>query len=85
MSLHTLSHQDPPKTSSCTTFMLYSDWDRAATGKNSVASMHRGSLQQCPTLCSLVDYGLPGSSLRVGGSPGKNTGANWTILIAMPI
>ena len=39
MSLHTLSHQDPPKTSTCTTFMLNSHWDRAATGKNKFLSL----------------------------------------------
>ena len=34
---------------------------------------HTKALQSCPTLCDLVDYSLPGSSLY-GNSSGKNTG-----------
>ena len=51
-----------------------SHWGRAAAGKKCLASMHTGSLQSCPTLCSPADCGLPGLSVREGGSPGKNTG-----------
>jgi len=31
-----------------------------------------------------VDCGLPGFSVRERGSPGKNTGAYWPILVAIP-
>ena len=31
-----------------------------------------------------VDCALPGFSVREGGSPGKNTGAYWPILVAIP-
>ena len=34
--------------------------------QKSLASMHTGSLQSCPTLCNLVDCGLPGFSVREG-------------------
>ena len=37
-----------------------------------------------PTLCNPVDCGLPGFSVRDGGAPGKNTGAYWSILVAIP-
>ena len=36
------------------------------------------------TLCNPVDCGLPGFSVREGGSPGRNTGAYWPILVAIP-
>ena len=36
-----------------------------------------------PTLCNHVDCGLPGFSVREGCSPGKNTGAYWSILVAI--
>ena len=35
--------------------------------------MHAKSLQSCPTLCNLMDYSLPGSSVHGGDAPGKNT------------
>jgi len=41
---------------------------------------HFGSVQ----LCDPVDCGLPGFSVREGSSPGKNTGAKGTILVAIP-
>ena len=34
--------------------------------QKSLASMHTGSLQSCPTLCNLVDCGLLGFSVREG-------------------
>ena len=46
--------------------------------------MYAGSLWSCPTLCNPVDCGLPGFSVRERGSPGKNTGAYWPILVAIP-
>ena len=52
--------------------------------RKSLASVHTGSLQSCPTLCNPVDCGLPGFSVREGGSPGKNTGAYWPILVSIP-
>ena len=45
--------------------------------------LHIGSLQKCPTRCDLVDCGLPGFS-QGEGPPGKNAGAGWPILVAMP-
>ena len=82
VSLNTWRHQGPHKPSSCTTFTLNSHWGRAATGKKSLASMHTGSLQSCPTLCSPVDCGLPGFCQVV--SPGKNTGVYWPIQVVIP-
>ena len=61
-----------------------SRWGRAATGKSSLTSVQAGPLQSCPTLCGPLDFGLPGFSVRESGSPGKNTGAFWPILVAIP-
>ena len=36
--------------------------------------------QSCPTLCNLVDYSPPGSSVH-GDSPGKNTGVGYHALL----
>ena len=52
--------------------------------KKGLASMREGSLRLCPTLCNPVDCGLPGFSVREEGSPGKNTGAYWPMLVALP-
>ena len=52
--------------------------------KKSMSSMHARSLQSCPTLDDPVDCGLPGVSVRKWGSPRKNTGADWPILVAIP-
>ena len=82
MSLHTWCHQGPCKRSSCDTFMLNSHWGRVATV--SPASMHAGSLQQCPTLCNPVGCGLPGFSVSERGSPGKYTGVYRPILVVIP-
>ena len=38
--MHTWCHQSPHKPSSCATFTLNSQWDRAATGKKSCAYAH---------------------------------------------
>ena len=46
--------------------------------------MRARSLQSCPTLCDPVDYGLPGFSVKEGGSPGKNTGMYGPALVAIP-
>ena len=64
MSLHTLCCQGPCKPSSCTTFMLNSNWGRASTGKKKLASMPSGLFWSCPTRCIPVDCGLPGFSVR---------------------
>ena len=76
MSLHTCRFQGPQKPSSCATFTLKSHWGRAATRKKSLASMHAGWLQSCPTLwpCRLGPTRL---LCQGGGSPGKNTRAYW--------
>ena len=84
MFLHTLRSQGPHKPSSCATFTLSSHWGRAAMGKKSLASMRAESLQSCLTLCDPVDCGLLGFSVRDGGSPGKNKGAYWPMLVAIP-
>ena len=84
MCLYTWCHQGPHKPSSCSTVMLNSQWGRASPGKRNLMSVHLGLLQSCPTLCDLVDCGLPGFSAREGGSPGKNTGAYWPIIVAIP-
>ena len=58
--------------------------DRASTSKKCFVPVHVGSLHECLTLCDPVDCGLPGFSVREGGSPGRNTGAYWPILVAIP-
>ena len=73
MSLHTWRCQGPRKPSSCAAFTLNPHWGRAARGEKNLVSMHTGLLQ-----C------LPGFSVREGGSPGKNAGADWPILVAIP-
>ena len=50
MVLNNWHYQSPCKPSSCSTFMLNSHWDRAATGKKSLVSMCTGLLWSCPTL-----------------------------------
>ena len=52
--------------------------------KRRLASIFPGSLQVCLALCDPVDCGLPGFSVREEDSPGKNTGAYWPILVAIP-
>ena len=52
--------------------------------KKSLASMHTGSLQLCSH--SLQPCRLwPARLLCHGGSPGKNTGAYWPILVAITL
>ena len=85
MSLHTWHRQGPHKPSSCATFTLNSHWGRATTGQKCLASMQTGSLESCPTPCDPVDCGRPGFSVRERGSPGKNTGVYWPILVATPL
>ena len=59
--------------------MPNSHWGTAATGKKSPVSIRAGSLRSCPALCNPEDCGLPGFSVRDGGSPGKNPGVYWPI------
>ena len=82
MSLHICPRHGPRKPSSCATFTLNS--------QKSLASKHAVLPWYCPTLCEPVDCGLPGFSVREGGSPDKNIGvvlANigvyWLILVAI--
>ena len=77
----TWGHQGSRTSSSCTT-LTGAELPRA---KNRLASMHTESLRSCPTLCNPVDCGLPGFSIREGGSLGKNTGAYWPTLVAIPL
>ena len=81
MSLHTWRRQGPREPSSCSTFM-HSHRGRAAAGKRRLAPTHAGPLQSCPVLCNPVDCGLQAS--LSGGSPGKNTGADWPVPVAIP-
>ena len=83
MFLHTRCHQGPRKPSSCTTFTLSSHWGRAATGKKVLHLYTQGHFGRV-SLCDPVNCGLPGFSVRERGSPGKNTGAYWPILVAIP-
>ena len=84
MSLHTWHHQDPHKPSSCATFMLDPHWGRAATGKIKVLHLCIQGRFSRVHLFTTLYCGLPGFSVREGGSPGKNTGGYWPILAAIP-
>ena len=90
MSLHTWSHHNPRKPSGCTTFMLNSHWGRAATGKKVLCLCeqdHFGSVQLFATLYTVTcQASLSGGGGGGGGcgSPGKNTGAYWPMLVAIP-
>ena len=84
MFLHIWHRQGPCKPSSCAIFTLNSHWGRAIIGKKYLVSMHAVSLQLYLILCDPVDCGLPGCSVREGVFPGKNTGAYWLILVAIP-
>ena len=81
MSLPSRLHQSPCIPGSCINFILNLHWGRAATGKKYLASTHAGSLQLCPIICDPVNRGLPGFSVRKGGSPSKNTGVYWQTLV----
>ena len=86
MSLHTLQCQGPHKPSICATFTLNSHWGRAAPGKKKkkksciyirkVTLVITNSLRPCRL--------WPARLLCQGGSPGKNTGVYWPILVAIP-
>ena len=64
-------------------FSLGQSCHRHKKKKKNLASLCAG-LRSCPTLCDPVDCGLPGFSVREGASPGKNTGAYWPVLVAIP-
>ena len=76
MSLHTWHHQGPCKPSSCANFMLNPHWGRADTGKNVLPLCTQGRLGLSNSLqpCGLWPVRLPG----------KDTGAYWPILVAIP-
>ena len=85
-AVHVPAHLVPPE--SLQTKQLCHLYAQLSLGQSchkqkKLASMHTGLLWSCPTLCDPVDCGLPGFSVRDGGSPGKNTGAYWQI-IAIP-
>ena len=84
MSLYTWHCQGPCKPSSCATFMFNSHWGRAATGnKKSCVYAHRVALIVSDSLqpCRLWPVRL---LCQRGRCPGKNTGAYWPILVAIP-
>ena len=83
-SLHPWHHLGPRRPSSCTTLTLNSHGGRAATGKKVLCPCAQGRFGSV-RLCDSVDCGLPGFSVREGGSsPGRNTGAHWPMLVAVP-
>ena len=85
MSLHTWHCQGPCKPSSCATFMLNSHWGRAATGKKkSYVYTHRVASVMCSSLLPCKLWAARHLCQGGGGSPGKNTGAYWPILVAIP-
>ena len=83
MSLHTWCGQGSPKPSSCAIFTVNSHWAELPLAKkpcvyvSRITSVVSNALRPC-TLC------LPGFSVREGGSPGKNSGVYWPILVAIP-
>ena len=83
MSLHTWRHQGPRNPSSFITFTLNSHWGRAATGKKKSCTCAYRVTSGVSDFCYSVDSGLPGFSVREGGSPGY-TRAYWPILVAIP-
>ena len=83
MSLHTWRHQGPRITKQLCHFHAQPSLGQSCYRQKILVSMHAGSLQLSPTLHDLVDCGLTGFSCQEG-SPGKNTGAYWPILVAIP-
>ena len=84
MFLHTRHQPGPCKRSSCATFTFNSHWGRAATGnKKSCVYAHRVALIVSDSLqpCRLWPVRLLCQRRRC---PGKNTGAYWPILVAIP-
>ena len=69
MSLHTWCYQGTHKSSSCATFVLNSHWGRAATGKKVLPLCVQGHFASVRLFAYLLDCGLPGFSVREGGSP----------------
>ena len=90
MSLNTWWFQDPRKPSSCTTFMLSSQtltgpqMPQAKKKKKNLVFMPSGLLQVLSD--SLRPCRLWPARLlyQRGGSPSKNTGVYWPILVAIP-
>ena len=86
MSLNAWCPQSPCRPSSCTMFtstLTGGNTFFAATGKKPLHLCTQGHFS-CVWLCDFADCGLPGFSVRDGGSLGKNTGAYWKILVAIP-
>ena len=82
MSLHTWLHQSPHKPSSCATFLLNPPWAELPQAKKSCIYVCRVTLV---VFNSLQPCGLwPTRLLCQAGSPGKNTGVYWPILVAVP-
>ena len=82
MSLHTWPRQGPHKPSNCTTFMLNPHWGRAATGKEVLCLCVQGHFGHAQLSASL--WTMACQAPLSGGSPGKNTGVYWPILVATP-
>ena len=86
-AVHVPAHlvlQGHRKPSSCATFTFNSNWGKAAAGKKVLYLHTQGRFGSVPTLCDPVDCGLPGFSVREGGSLGKNTAADGLVLVAIP-
>ena len=84
MSLHTWHHQGPCKPSSYPPSHSTLTGAELPQANKSCIYAHRVTSVVSYNLCDPVDCVLPGFSVREGGSPGKNTGAYWPILAAIP-
>ena len=82
VSLQSWCHQGPCKPRSCATFTLDPYWDRAATGKEVLHLSMQGCFGHVQLFAMLWTVACQ-TSLS-GGSPGKNTGVYWPILVAIP-
>ena len=82
MSLHTWHLQGPHKPSSYAIFMLNSHWFFQPQLKNSLASLHlQGRFCHVPLFVILT---VACQASLSGDSPGKNNGAYWSTLVAIP-
>ena len=84
MCLPTWRHQGPLNTSSCATFTLKPHQGRAATSKKEVLCLcTQGCFSHVQLFVTLWTEAY--RFLCQDGSPGKNTGVYWPILVAIPI
>ena len=83
MSLHTCTARVPTSqeavSHSCTTLT----GAELLQAKNILCICAHGCFSRV-RLCDPVACGLPDFSIKEGGSPGKDTGAYWPVLVAIP-